>query len=55
MVGVRVQPDQLARLDAWIAAQPDPKPTWPEAVRRLLEMVLIPPRDEHHGGVVTPI
>jgi len=28
-------PAQLARLDEWIAAQPDPKPTRPEALRRL--------------------
>ena len=35
MVGVRVQPAQLAALDAWIARQPD-KPTRPEAVRRIL-------------------
>jgi hypothetical protein len=32
--------DQLARLDAWIAQQPDPKPSRPEAVRRLMEMSL---------------
>lgn len=36
MIGLRLQPDLLARLDAWIEAQPDPKPTRPEAVRRLL-------------------
>jgi hypothetical protein len=27
-------------LDAWIAAQPDPKPTRPEAIRRLLHVAL---------------
>jgi hypothetical protein len=32
-VQVRLQPDQLAPLDAWIAAQPDPKPSRPEAIR----------------------
>ncbi|WP_374389313.1 hypothetical protein [Sandaracinobacter sp.] len=36
LIGLRLQPDQLAALDAWIAAQPDPKPSRPEAVRRLL-------------------
>jgi len=36
MVGVRLQPDALARLDAWIAAQPAPT-TRPEAIRRLME------------------
>lgn len=35
---VRLQPDQLATLDRWIAAQPDPKPSKPEAIRRLIGM-----------------
>lgn len=35
-VMVRFPPDQLAALDAWIAAQPEPKPSRPEAVRRIL-------------------
>lgn len=35
MIGVRLQPDQLAALDAWIAGQPD-QPSRPEAVRRIL-------------------
>jgi hypothetical protein len=34
---VRVQPDQLERLDTWIDAQPDPKPSRPEALRRLAD------------------
>jgi hypothetical protein len=34
---VRLQPDQLAALDRWISAQPDPKPSKPEAIRRLIE------------------
>lgn len=34
---VRVPPLQVAALDAWIARQPDPKPTRPEAIRRLIE------------------
>lgn len=33
---VRVQPDQLANLDAWRLAQSD-SPTRPEAVRRLID------------------
>jgi hypothetical protein len=33
---VRMQPDQLAGLDAWIAGQ-DPPPSRPEAIRRLVE------------------
>ena len=36
-IGLRIPPPQLARLDAWIANQPDPKPTRPEAIRRLIE------------------
>lgn len=35
MIGVRLQPDQLAALDAWIAAQ-EPQPTRPEAIRHIL-------------------
>jgi hypothetical protein len=35
MIGVRLQPDQLAALDAWIAKQPEAM-TRPEAVRRIL-------------------
>jgi hypothetical protein len=27
-------------LDAWIASQPDPKPSCPEAIRRLVEKAL---------------
>lgn len=39
MVGVRLQPDQLAALDRWIEAQDD-KPSRPEAIRRILETAL---------------
>ncbi|WP_280142398.1 MULTISPECIES: hypothetical protein [unclassified Methylobacterium] len=37
---VRLQPNMLAALDNSIAEQPDPKPSRPEAVRRLLERAL---------------
>jgi hypothetical protein len=40
LLGVRVQPDQLAILDAWIEAQPEPKPSRPEAIRQLFTMSL---------------
>lgn len=40
MVGVRLQPDQLAGLDAWIDAQREPKPSRPEAIRRMIVEVL---------------
>ncbi|MEQ6331975.1 ribbon-helix-helix domain-containing protein [Sphingobium sp. MK2] len=35
-VNVRLPPDDLAALDQWIAAQPEPRPTRPEAIRRVL-------------------
>jgi hypothetical protein len=41
LVGVRLQPDQLLALDAWIELQPDPRPTRPEAIRRLLKQSLV--------------
>jgi hypothetical protein len=39
LVGVRLQPDALSKLDAWRAMQDD-KPTRPEAIRRLVEKAL---------------
>ena len=30
--------DLLAELDVWIAQQPDPKPSRPEAIRRLVQL-----------------
>jgi hypothetical protein len=39
-VYVRIPPVQFAKLDAWIARHPDPKPTVPEALRRLAEKAL---------------
>lgn len=36
MIGVRLQPEPLAAVDAWRQDQPD-KPTRPEAIRRLVE------------------
>lgn len=38
-VMVRLQPDQLAALDAWISAQPDSL-TRPEAIRRIVAATL---------------
>jgi len=40
MIGVRLQPLSLAELDAWIIAQPDPRLSRPEAIRRLVEKAL---------------
>src|SRR3954469_21569177 len=42
-IGVRLPPDQLAALDKFIAKQPEPKPTRPEAIRRMVA--------EHLSGV----
>jgi hypothetical protein len=39
LLGVRLQHEQMANLDAWIARQGD-KPSRPEAVRRLIERAL---------------
>ena len=39
LIGVRLQPDALAKLDAWIAKQ-EGEPTRPEAIRRLVELGL---------------
>ncbi len=36
LVGVRLLPDLLEPLDAWIAEQAEPKPTRPEAIRSIL-------------------
>lgn len=35
-ITIRLQPEQLAALDAWIARHPDPKPSRPEAIRQVL-------------------
>ena len=39
LIGVRLQPAPLLRLDQWSRAQDD-KPSRPEAIRRLLEVAL---------------
>jgi hypothetical protein len=40
LFGVRIPPQQLAKLDAWIAPQPEPKPTVPAAIRDLMDKAL---------------
>lgn len=42
LVGVRLQPEQLARIDAWRAVQPAPM-TRPEAMRALMDLALSAP------------
>ena len=39
LIGLRLQPDQLAAVDEW-AAQHNPRPSRPEAVRRLVSQAL---------------
>lgn len=39
-VQVRCQPSLLASVDNWVSTLPDPKPTRPEAIRRLAEIGL---------------
>jgi hypothetical protein len=39
LIGVRLQPFQLAALDGWIAKQPAPV-TRPEAIRAMMETIL---------------
>jgi hypothetical protein len=39
LIGVRLLPPELARLDAWRAAQHD-KPSRPEALRRMMQLQL---------------
>ena len=39
-IGLRLYPDIEAELTAWIAQQPEPKPSKPEAIRRLLREAL---------------
>jgi hypothetical protein len=37
---VRLHSDLMSKLDAWIESQPEPKPSRPDAIRRLLAPVL---------------
>jgi hypothetical protein len=40
-IGLRLYTDEEAALDAWIARQPEPKPSRPEAIRRILRDALL--------------
>jgi hypothetical protein len=40
-IHLRLLPDQLAGLKDWIATQPKPRPSRPEAIRRLIDLGLI--------------
>jgi hypothetical protein len=39
-LSVRLREPEMARLDAWIDRQPEPKPSRPEALRRLANRAL---------------
>ena len=39
-LNIRMPPDELKSLDAWIKTQPAPRPTRPEAIRRLVKQAL---------------
>jgi hypothetical protein len=41
----RLSEDLSRRIDAWIAAHPEPRPSRPEAIRRLLNVALGKPAD----------
>ena len=41
LTGVRIPAPLEAKLQAWIEAQPEPKPSKSEAIRRLLENALV--------------
>jgi hypothetical protein len=43
LIGVRFPRQELNPLDTWIANQPDPQPSRPEAIRRLVEHALAHP------------
>jgi cytochrome c553 len=49
-IGLRLYADQEAKLDAWIEAQPEPKPSKPEAIRRLLGEALAAKAVRLSGG-----
>jgi hypothetical protein len=40
LIGVRLLGEILQPLDKWIGEQPDPKPSRPEAIRRLVKKAL---------------
>jgi hypothetical protein len=42
-VMVRLPPLAISSLDAWIAARPEPRPSRPEAIRRILGEALAKP------------
>jgi hypothetical protein len=56
LIGVRLQPENLLAVDAWIADQGEPRPSRPEAIRQLLELGLkyAPPQPKRSPEPVVP-
>jgi hypothetical protein len=40
LIGLRVPPGEMASIEGWIKAQPKPRPSRPEAIRRLAQLGL---------------
>jgi hypothetical protein len=40
-VNVRIPPAEVKALDGWIKSQPTPRPSRPEAIRRLVEYAIV--------------
>jgi hypothetical protein len=53
-VQVRFRPPELSSLDAFIAAQPEPRPSRPEAIRRLLAEALNKTAEVKSPALSTP-
>jgi hypothetical protein len=53
LVGVRLQPDRLAAVDAWIAKQAT-RMTRPEAIRAMLDAILVIAKDPAEKPVSKP-
>jgi hypothetical protein len=51
---VRLRRSVVDALDAWIAAQPPPRPTRPGAIRRLLAEALGKPADVRSPALLSP-
>jgi hypothetical protein len=51
-IGLRLYPELEAALDAWITEQPEPKPSRPEAIRRILKTAFDLGHSEDAGGAV---
>ena len=50
-VHVRLTRPALDTLDTWIASQPEPRPSRPEAIRRILSQALVKPADAGAGSI----